>query len=129
MRTLKIVYPSIVDIGCFSHTIDGQLPTRSDLVGKHFKVPHAYELLTSWMALFSHSYKAKIAWGEQTGKAMPSYSATRWWSKWEILDQLLVSFGDIKLFLTIILIWDQLHEINYWNSLQTLKRISILSLS
>ena len=91
MRTLKIVYPSIVDIGCFSHTID--------LVGKHFKVPHAYEFLTSWMALFSHSYKAKIAWGEQTGKAMPSYSATRWWSKWEILDQLLVSFGDIKLFL------------------------------
>ena len=62
-------------------------------------MPHAYEFLTSWMALFSHSYKAKIAWGEQTGKAMPSYSATRWWSKWEILDQLLVSFGDIKLFL------------------------------
>ena len=91
MRTLKIVYPSILDIGCFSHTID--------LVGKHFKVPHAYEFFTSWMALFSHSYKAKIAWSEQTGKAMPNYSATRWWSKWEILDQLLVSFGDIELFL------------------------------
>lgn len=30
---------------------------------------------------------------------MPGYSTTRWWSKWEILAQLLVQFGDIELFL------------------------------
>ena len=30
---------------------------------------------------------------------MASYSATRWWSKWEIFKQLLLQFGDIEPFL------------------------------
>ena len=30
---------------------------------------------------------------------MGSYSATRWWSKWEIYHQLLIQFGDILPFL------------------------------
>ena len=30
---------------------------------------------------------------------MASYSATRWWTKWEIFNQLLVQFGDIEPFL------------------------------
>ena len=30
---------------------------------------------------------------------MASYSATRWWSKWEIFKQIMLQFGDIKLFL------------------------------
>ncbi len=45
--------------------------------------------------LFSHSAKTKLLWKEQTGKAMASYSVTRWWSKWKIFHQVMVQFGDI----------------------------------
>ena len=37
----------------------------------------------------------------QIGRAMASYSATRWWSKWEAMQQLLVQFGDVELFLNM----------------------------
>ena len=30
---------------------------------------------------------------------MKSFSKTRWWSRWEIFDQLCVHFGDLKVFL------------------------------
>ena len=30
---------------------------------------------------------------------MTSYSATRWWSRWEIFKQLMLQFGDIEPFL------------------------------
>ena len=85
MRTLA-VYPKLLDVGCFSHTIDR--------VGQHFKTPILSEFST-----FSHSPKAKLLWKEQTGKVMISYSATRWWSRWEVLHQLLLQFSDVVLFL------------------------------
>ena len=91
MRTLTVVYPKLLDVGCFSHTIDR--------VGEHFKTPVLSEFSTSWIMLFSHSPKAKLLWREQTGRAMISYSATRWWSRWEVFHQLLVQFGDVELFL------------------------------
>ena len=92
MRTLKIVYPNVIDIGCFSHAFDR--------VGEHFKVPTLTEFIGNWLALFSHSIKAKFLWKQQTGKAMASYSATRWWSKWEIFKQIMLQFGDIEPFLS-----------------------------
>ena len=76
MRTLAVVYPKLLDVGCFSHTIDR--------VGQHFKTHILSEFSTSWIMLFSHSPKAKLLWKEQTGKVMISYSATRWWSRWEV---------------------------------------------
>ena len=91
MRTLAVVYSKLLDVGCFSHTIDR--------VGQHFKTPILSEFSTSWIMLFSHSPKAKLLWKEQTGKAMISYSATRWWSRWEVLHQLLLQFSDVELFL------------------------------
>ena len=36
---------------------------------------------------------------EQTGRSITSYFVTRWWSRWEVLEQLLVVFSDIKVFL------------------------------
>ena len=30
---------------------------------------------------------------------MPSYSPTRWWSKWEVMKAVMVQFGDIETFL------------------------------
>ena len=62
-------------------------------------VPTLTEFIGNWLSLFSHSIKAKFLWKQQTGSSMASYSATRWWSKWEIFKQLLLQFGDIEPFL------------------------------
>ena len=91
MHVVKIVYPLVFDIGCFSHTVDR--------VGEKFKVPHLHEFITYWISLFSHSYKARPLWKEQTGQAFCGYSTTRWWSKWEVQNQILNLFGDLKPFL------------------------------
>ena len=92
MRTLKVVYPSLLDVGCFSHTLDR--------VGEHFSVPHVSEFVTHWINLFSHSFKARLIWKERTGRSISGYSTTRWWSKWEVLNQLLELFGDVGPFLS-----------------------------
>ena len=91
MKTVKIIYPNTIDVWCFSHAFDR--------VGEHFNIPTLTEFIGNWLSLFSHSIKAKFLWKQQTGRAMVSYSATRWWSKWEIFKQLMVQFGDIEPFL------------------------------
>ena len=90
MHTLKIVYPLVVDIGCFSHTIDH--------VGSRFKTPTLSEFITAWISLFSHSPKTRLLWKSKTQRSMSSYSATRWWSKWEVVKQIMLYFGDIEPF-------------------------------
>ena len=92
MRTLAVVYPHVFDVACFSHTLDR--------VGSHVNTPILLEFINSWISLFSHSSKVKLLWKEKTGKAMGSYSATRWWSKWEVMLQVCQYFGDVEAFLT-----------------------------
>ena len=87
VRTLKVVYPNLLSIGCFSHTIDR--------VGEHFNTPNLSEFVTSWISLFSRS----LLWLEQTGKSMATYSPTRWWSRWEVMEQVSIQFGDVLPFL------------------------------
>ena len=91
MRTLKVIYPSLLDIGCFSHTLDR--------VGEKFSIPHVNEFTIHWVSLFSHSYKARLLWKEQTGRPICGYCPTRWWSRWEVFNQLLELFGDLEPFL------------------------------
>ena len=91
MRTLNVVYPHIFDVAYFSHTLDR--------VGRWFSTPNLIEYINTWISLFSHSPKVKLLWKEKTGKVMGSYSATRWWSKWEIMHQVLQFFRDIQPFL------------------------------
>ena len=91
MQTVKVVYPQIIDIRCFSHTLD--------LVGDKFNAPVLTTFISYWISLFSHSPKTKSLWKTETGKAMASFSKTRWWSKWEIMQQVMVQFGDIHPFL------------------------------
>ena len=89
MHTLKIVS---VSLGCcFSHTIDH--------VGSHFNTPTLSEFISLWISLFSHSPKTHLLWKSRTGQSMSRYSATRWWSKWEVVKQVMVYFGDIEPFL------------------------------
>ena len=49
---LQVVYPSLIDVGCFSHTIN--------LAGEHFNVPTLSEFTTSWVSLFVHSAKPDL---------------------------------------------------------------------
>ena len=91
MSTVKVLYPDILDVGCFSHTLDH--------VGETFSTPTLNEFVTNWLTLFAHSPKARLAWKSRTGKSVKSYSKTRWWSRWEVIEQMFVMFGDILLFL------------------------------
>ena len=47
VRTLKVVYPNLLSIGCFSHTIDR--------VGQYFNTPNLSDFVTKWISLFSHT--------------------------------------------------------------------------
>ena len=88
MRTVGVVYPEAAGIACFSHMLNR--------VGEHFSTPILSEFTSAWISLFSHSSKTKLLWKAQTGKAMATYSTTRWWSKWEVQNQVLEYFGDIE---------------------------------
>ena len=44
LRTLKVVYPMLVDVGCFSHTLD--------LVGEKLSIPHLSASTVWWVSLF-----------------------------------------------------------------------------
>ena len=52
IRTLRVIYPFILDVGCFAHTLDR--------VGEKFKTPLINEFTTYWVSLFSHSFKARL---------------------------------------------------------------------
>ena len=67
MRTVSILYNQVMDIGCFSHTLD--------LVGEHMKTPILDDFIKSWVSLFSHSPKSRLLWRTQTGSSPASYSA------------------------------------------------------
>ena len=83
----KVLYPNVLDIGCYSHTIDH--------VGEKFDTPTLYDFGIVWVSLFSHSPKARLLWRSRTGRSMLSYSKTRWWSRWEVYQQLMDFFGDV----------------------------------
>ena len=72
MTTVKVLYPEIVDVGCFSHTLDH--------VGERFCTPTLNEFVTNWITLFAHSPKVRLAWQTRTGKSVKSCNKTRWWS-------------------------------------------------
>ena len=90
MRTMKVVYSSILDIGCFSHTLDH--------VGKRLRTLQL-DTFKAWVSLFAHSPKARLLWRMQAGLSPPSYSTTRWWSRYEAIKQMHDAFGDVCTFL------------------------------
>ena len=55
-----------------------------------------------WIPLFRHSHQAKLAWQDLTGRRPKSYSETRWWSKWEVYQQLFEQFEDVFGFLEMV---------------------------
>ena len=91
MGIVGVVYPTVLSIGCKFHALDS--------VGDKFNVPNLHHFLTLWRSLFAHSPRVKALWKGRTGRAMASYSTTRWWSRWEVMNQVLQQFGDIEPFL------------------------------
>ena len=91
MRTISVVYNQLMDVGCFSHTLDH--------VGEKMITPVLEEFIKAWISLFAHSPKSRLLWRTQTGLSSPSYSATRWWSKFEVIHQVHNTFGDVPVFL------------------------------
>ena len=51
------------------------------------------------IGMFSHSYNACLLCREKTGQSIQTYSETHWWSKWEVLNQVVIYFGFVKPFL------------------------------
>ena len=87
MRTVSVLYNSMIDIGCFSHTLDH--------VGENMNTPILNEFTKHWISLFSHSPKVR----SRTGFSSPSYCATRWWSRFKVIHQMHNRFGDVSAFL------------------------------
>ena len=72
MKIMMVVYPDILDVRCFSHTLD--------LIGDKFCTPVLTGFSSLCISFFSHSPKTKVLRKEQIGKTMASLSKTRWWS-------------------------------------------------
>ena len=66
------------------------------LVGR---TPVLDEFSRSWIGLFSHSPNVLLSWRSQTGLSSPSFSPTRWWSRFEVVCQILNAFEDVAVFL------------------------------
>ena len=69
MRTVKVVFPKVVNVRCFSHAID--------CVGDNFNIPILKYFLQLWNSFFGNSPATRLAWRERTGISMKSYSPTR----------------------------------------------------
>ena len=65
VQTLKIVFPLMFDIGCFSHTLNH--------VGEKLKTPILDKFVSGWINIFSRSPKTKLTWKTQTDLPVPSY--------------------------------------------------------
>lgn len=79
------MYNRVFDVGCFSHTLNH--------VGERIITPVLNKFIKSWIRMFTHSPKTRLAWRTQIGLPPPTYSATRWWSKFEVMRD---SFGDVS---------------------------------
>ena len=64
-----------------------------------FNTPTLDEFTKLWIALFSRSPKARLAWKTFCDRSIPTYSETRWWSRWEVTKSIHDGFGDVEQFI------------------------------
>jgi len=91
MHLISVMYPTVLDVGCFSYTLNN--------VGEQFRTLVLDKFMKHWQEMFSRSHKARLQWLKQTGRALKTYSPTRWWSRWECEKQLFELWGDVPSFL------------------------------
>ena len=92
VQTWKIIYPTLIDIGCFSHT--------PDLIGEKFCTPTLNQFFKGWINMISRSVP-RPNWFGKTGQVclLPSTRLQGGESKWEVLKGMLEMFGDVCSFL------------------------------
>ena len=66
LNRIQFFFPKMLNILCFSHTLDN--------VGGHLMIPTLQEFGHLWVRLF-HSYRAKLAWKDKTGRKPKSLQA------------------------------------------------------
>ena len=88
-RHLNVLYPKLVDMGCFNHTLDH--------VGENMATPLLDTFVKASNCLLCSKSKSKN-WLSDTNRPK-SCSATRWWSKFEVINQIHYLFGDVPKFL------------------------------
>jgi hypothetical protein len=76
---------------CFPHTLHN--------TGKHLELPVLNEFMTSWLNLVPQPGGAKLRWEAILGKGCSKYSKVRWWSRWEIMQEIATNFGALPNFL------------------------------
>ena len=59
MRTVKVVFPKVVDIRCFSYAID--------CVGDHFSILILKLSFRLWKSFFGHGPATRLAWRVRSG--------------------------------------------------------------
>lgn len=91
LRTVSIIYPDMMDIGCISHFLDR--------VGTKCLTPVLSPFMTSWNYIFTTSMKARRIFKELTGRGMPRYNSTRWWSLWECVKVIFEELEHVPTFL------------------------------
>ena len=57
MRTIKVVCNELLDVGCFSHTLNH--------VGERVNTPILHDFCNAWIAFFSRSPKFRLLWRTQ----------------------------------------------------------------
>ena len=92
MQTIRMtnMHPSLIDIGCFSHTLNHE--------GEAFNTSVLTDLMYSWITLFGDSPKTRLMWKSQVGHSIATYCATSWWSQWEVVKMVVSYFADIEPF-------------------------------
>ena len=83
LQTVSVLYPDMIDIGCISHFLN--------------KVKL---FMATWNLIFSTSISARNVWRGISGRSMPRYNSTRWWSYWECAMVVLQEWQHFRTFLT-----------------------------
>jgi hypothetical protein len=79
-ETLLAVFPLSVDLKCCCHLLSR--------VGERFMCPLLDRWVALWNGVFAFSMKSKNKWMALTGRKPLTTSATRWWSEWEVVNQI-----------------------------------------
>ena len=80
-----------VSMLCFPHTLHN--------TGKHLNLPVLDEFMTPWLQLVAQPGAARLRWKAILGVPVVSFSKVRWWSRWEIMNQIGMNFGSVPDFL------------------------------
>ena len=91
LRTVSVLYPDMLDVGCISHFLDR--------VGVKCKTPVLRPFMSTWNLVFTTSMKARRVWKEISGRGMPRYNPTRWWSLWECMKVVFEEWQHVTAFL------------------------------